>query len=135
MKNYSEKLRDPRWQKKRLEVFNRDSFSCTLCGCSTVELQVHHLKYYRNPWDVEIEHLKTLCKLCHEFSEAIKDQPLSVVSAEFSEDARFYVMSDSSIVFKSVYEGDFSGWDIHFKHRSQNLKKLYEMAFNIVENG
>jgi hypothetical protein len=27
-KTYSEKLRDPRWQKKRLQIFERDEFMC-----------------------------------------------------------------------------------------------------------
>lgn len=28
---YSQKLRDPRWQKKRLEILERDSFTCQHC--------------------------------------------------------------------------------------------------------
>ena len=29
---YSEKLKDPRWQKKRLEILERDNFRCQYCG-------------------------------------------------------------------------------------------------------
>jgi hypothetical protein len=31
---YSDKLKDPRWQKKRLEVFERDGWCCQCCGDS-----------------------------------------------------------------------------------------------------
>lgn len=64
---YSEKLRDPRWQKKRLKIFERDGFTCCRCGDSNEELQVHHLKYTSNPWDESDINLITLCKTCHEF--------------------------------------------------------------------
>ena len=29
---YSEKLRDPRWQKARLKVLERDNWTCVNCG-------------------------------------------------------------------------------------------------------
>ena len=30
--NYSEQLKSPKWQKKRLEIMQRDKFTCQLCG-------------------------------------------------------------------------------------------------------
>lgn len=67
MKTYSEKLRDPRWQRKRLEVMERDGFSCTICGNDESTLNVNHCYYGKNraPWDYDIEHLITLCEECH----------------------------------------------------------------------
>ncbi|MCK5609460.1 HNH endonuclease [Candidatus Pacearchaeota archaeon] len=62
---YKEKLRDPRWQKRRLEILDRDGWKCTECGNSKLELHVHHLKYSGDPWEVGDEDLKTLCKECH----------------------------------------------------------------------
>jgi 5-methylcytosine-specific restriction endonuclease McrA len=62
---YSEKLRDPRWQKKRLEVMNRDNFTCLACGDSKSTLNVHHMYYNGNPWDAHIDSLETLCETCH----------------------------------------------------------------------
>jgi hypothetical protein len=65
---YSDKLKDPRWQKKRLEVFERDGWCCQCCGDSESPLNVHH-KYYnknKNPWEYQLEELMTLCDQCHE---------------------------------------------------------------------
>lgn len=67
--SYSEKLRDPRWQKKRLEILQRDNFTCTLCGDTSTPLNIHHLKYEGNPWEVSSEFLKTVCEDCHRLIE------------------------------------------------------------------
>lgn len=66
--NYSDKLKDPRWQKKRLEVFSRDSFSCTECKNDKDTLHVHHKQYIngRQPWEYELQDLDTLCETCHQ---------------------------------------------------------------------
>lgn len=64
---YSEKLRDPRWQKKRLEAFNRWGFRCLECGDQKSHLQIHH-RYYvagRMPWDYPTDCLTPLCEDCH----------------------------------------------------------------------
>ena len=65
---YSEILKDPRWQKKRLEIMQRDNFTCQHCGCSDKSLQVHHLWYSQNnkPWEYDNDSLITLCERCHE---------------------------------------------------------------------
>lgn len=73
-KTYSEKLRDPRWQKKRLEILSRDGFKCSLCGDSKNTLHVHHFTYNNGgePWDHESYQLTTLCESCHEKEETLK---------------------------------------------------------------
>jgi hypothetical protein len=66
--SYWQKLRDPRWQKRRLEIMDRDKFACRMCGNDRETLNVHHLAYERNgePWDTDEYLLVTLCEPCHE---------------------------------------------------------------------
>lgn len=73
MKTYAEKLKDPRWQKKRLHIFNRDGWACTVCKSTTNTLQVHHLRYFKNcdPWEYDDMFLTTLCELCHKAEHGI----------------------------------------------------------------
>lgn len=66
--DYAEKFKDPRWQKRRLEIFDRDGWSCRECGDDSSNLQIHHLHYEwgRDPWDYPDSELITLCEVCHE---------------------------------------------------------------------
>lgn len=66
--NYGEKLRSPKWQKRRLEILNRDQFACRLCGDKETQLHVHHLRYEKgaDPWDYNDGSLLTVCENCHE---------------------------------------------------------------------
>ena len=63
-KDYS----DPRWQRVRLRVMERDEFACKCCGSADRELQVHHLEYARGKriWESKDADLLTLCHVCHE---------------------------------------------------------------------
>lgn len=66
--SYSSLLQDPRWQKKRLKIMERDNFTCCTCGATDKTLHVHH-RYYKNsegPWDYPDRALVTLCHHCHE---------------------------------------------------------------------
>jgi hypothetical protein len=64
---YSEKLKDPRWQKKRLEILQRDLFSCQSCCDDKSTLHVHHRIYFDgDPWDTPDDFLVTLCESCHQ---------------------------------------------------------------------
>lgn len=69
-KTYAEKLKNPLWQKKRLEVLQRDNWTCTVTGCFETKktLHVHHLDYIsgKEPWEYPNEYFMTVCEDCHE---------------------------------------------------------------------
>ncbi len=73
-KTYYEKLKDPKWQKMRLLVLERDKWSCSICKSKTDTLNVHHKKYAKsgNPWDVSMHDLITYCEDCHKLVEENK---------------------------------------------------------------
>jgi hypothetical protein len=74
--DHYEKYKDPRWQKKRLEILERDNFTCVICCEKEKTLHVHHRKYlnkitkqgifWEDPWNYPDELLVTLCEECHE---------------------------------------------------------------------
>ena len=72
--SYAEKLRDPRWQKKRLEILERDGWCCQQCHDIESTLMVHHMGYLgdNDPWDHPNEALLTLCEECHEREREIR---------------------------------------------------------------
>lgn len=105
---YSDKLKDPRWQKKRLEIMNRDNWTCKLCGDKGSPLQVHHLEYSRNgnPWDVEDKHLTTLCDHCHlEVEKArVAGQKISMVHKTISNKKTTMIVLTNTSILLMVYD-------------------------------
>jgi 5-methylcytosine-specific restriction endonuclease McrA len=92
---YYQKLKDPRWQKKRLEVMQRDGFSCQICFDTDSTLNVHHRRYIQGnePWEYENYLLVTLCESCHK--KETEDMPGAVES--FSNSTKdFYLSEDIS---------------------------------------
>lgn len=82
---YSERLKDPRWQKKRLEVLNRDNFTCVECGDSVSTLHVHHIKYSRrNPWEEDAINLITVCLHCHALATHYEEKDFKIIKREKS---------------------------------------------------
>lgn len=74
MATYSEKLKDPRWQKMRLEVLERDGWKCRNCEDAESTLHVHHTFYEfgKDPWDYSPHTLMSLCEDCHEYAEWLR---------------------------------------------------------------
>lgn len=65
---YSELLRDPRWQKKRLKILEYADWRCQICGVSDRTLHCHH-SYYRKgklPWQYPDGSIIAVCDDCHE---------------------------------------------------------------------
>lgn len=91
---FLEKYRDPRWQKKRLEILERDQWQCRKCCDGSSTLHVHH-QFYKSgadPWDYENFCLITLCDSCHEtLHEEKKDalQSIQVALARRDMDYEF----------------------------------------------
>lgn len=72
---YSEKLKDPRWQKLRLQVFERDKWTCRDCGANDKPLHAHHTYYDKgaDPWDYNENAIMCLCENCHQIRHMITD--------------------------------------------------------------
>ena len=69
MSKWSSAFRDSRWQKKRLQVMERDKWTCRSCGerGEGITLNVHHIFYEkgRAPWEYDDDMLVTWCEDCH----------------------------------------------------------------------
>jgi len=64
---YSDQIKHPKWQKKRLEVLNLKGFKCEVCENEDKTLHVHHRFYLknRNAWEYDNDVFQVLCEDCH----------------------------------------------------------------------
>lgn len=71
--NYAQKLQDPRWQRVRLEVLDREDFTCEWCQATNKTLHVHHGYYQKGlePWEYNTNTLHCLCEDCHPEVQAL----------------------------------------------------------------
>lgn len=87
---YAEKLKDPRWQKKRLKVLEYAQWRCQICGSKSKTLHVHHSYYLRGkePWQYPDGSLISVCNDCHDkIHPEKKKSPPQPPHAEMSPDA------------------------------------------------
>lgn len=96
--SYFQKLKDPRWQKRRLQIFERDRWKCQQCLSDEKPLHVHHL-FYPNilfddpkegtiirkaePWEAPDEALITICEGCHLESTELQDYQHALLQAVY----------------------------------------------------
>jgi hypothetical protein len=86
LSKWSSAFRDSRWQKKRLEVMERDKWACRSCGAGGegVTLNVHHAYYEagKAPWEYDDDTLVTFCEKCHGNIHALQKMLMvSIISA------------------------------------------------------
>lgn len=127
---YPEKLRDPRWQKKRLEILNRDGWSCQICFDTASTLHVHHRRYLPKcePWDVPGSALVTLCEECHKSeTEHLKDAR-DLLMAVFSDryfSGDLFGIADGLVRWKSGHPPDIEATAIMAMMLSPRLTKSF----------
>jgi len=94
---YQRKLAHPLWQKKRLEVMQRDGFKCTNCQSTEDELHIHHLYYLPNtlPQDYPLTAYTTFCNTCHEIEEA----KMKLIEAAFCNRAQIAGLMSNHFVY------------------------------------
>jgi len=78
---YTDKLKNPHWQRKRLEIMQRDDFTCQMCKDTETTLNIHHKKYFKDkePWDIDNKYLITLCEDCHNEIEQLKNDNKNLI--------------------------------------------------------
>lgn len=82
--NYADLLRHPKWQKRRLEIMQRDSWCCSVCKADDLPLNVHHQRYIsgRKPWEYSNDDLVTLCDDCHGEIHEVHDHYKGLTTAD-----------------------------------------------------
>ena len=79
---FKDQYRHPSWQRKRLEIMERDEFKCQCCFSDEDTLNVHHKRYIKGRmiWDYSNDLLVTLCEGCHESQHESSDGMKTVIS-------------------------------------------------------
>lgn len=134
---YSKKLQNPKWQKKRLEILNRDKWKCVKCKDEKTELHVHHLKYEGEPHEVSNDFLVTLCAHCHEQIERFKkmdiykDAPFESIkiykSNSWTDKTRVMFGRILDLYSVAIYDSEnnfIQGYDFPEYHLKSILKRL-----------
>jgi hypothetical protein len=131
--NYADKLKDPRWQRCRLEILQRDDFTCQKCQDTTTTLHVHHRRYLtgHQPWEYEEHDLVTLCELCHSDEQQLWPDEISNLGNVLS--MRGYFASDVNELLIALYEAPgnsqyFLGL-ISFLSRNKDAYELLSTRF------
>lgn len=101
---YAEILKNPQWQKMRLQIMKRDNFTCRFCGNNQRELQVHHTLYYKGfkPWEYPERYYITLCSTCHNKETSHRwtaDKELSAALAQIG-----LSFSDIALLKDAIFE-------------------------------
>ena len=105
---YSKLLKDPKWQKKRLEILSRDEFTCVSCGNDKETLHVHHCYYDKvnMPWEYPDASLITLCHECHKIET---DEAFDLKKDLIAAFAKHGVLSnDLKMLIDILSDGDVS---------------------------
>lgn len=128
--DYAKLLKDPRWQRKRLEILQRDNFTCQYCGSTDKSLHIHHNFYDMDklPWEYDNDCLITLCDRCHESATEEKNE-LYLGFLQTRDLMREYGFSDFvldsmlcqiSSFFMAIIEGD--------GYKNNEVEKLLESS-------
>jgi 5-methylcytosine-specific restriction endonuclease McrA len=73
---YQEQIKHPKWQKRRLEILERDLYTCQHCNNKEKTLHVHHFYYEKilKIWEYPDDALITYCNVCHDEWHKIKSE-------------------------------------------------------------
>jgi len=128
MRKYSEKLKDPRWQKRRLEIFNRDNWTCQKCGSTTKTLNVHHKGYIYglDPWEYDDEYLVTVCEDCHSMLSAEEEFP--EIEKFCSKQLYYSVHGNTKYDLRTT--NDKHRLIFNYGHRLIEMYKRHDCSFN-----
>lgn len=115
---YREQLLHPNWQRKRLEILQRDDFACQLCYDKESTLHVHHKQYGkgRMAWEYPADELVTLCEECHDIMHEQNAMMRDIV-AKLPIDGPGCVVSGASVL---------AGWA--HGTRGMDMSHIYQLS-------
>jgi hypothetical protein len=128
---YADMLRDPKWQRKRLEVLKDADFSCENCGNNEEELSVHHRFYKKGakPWEYENGDLVVYCKKCHEeWHEAKKE--LDIIIGNIPDKSSLHRIIGYAL---AVSGDDIFPSDIHSRNVAVGVSDYYKTTLTVIK--
>jgi hypothetical protein len=131
--SYADQIKHPEWQKKRLEILNRDEFTCQQCGNKEQTLHVHHKHYNYGAkiWEYQAWELTTLCETCHSKTHENKD-----VNVEYPEEITHLIEVIYNIAKCDTYYGNRKGKiEIIGNYEIYKLTNIFESYYNSLKNG
>lgn len=134
MATYWEQLKDPRWQRRRLEIMQRDEFVCRICYDAESTLNVHHKHYFkgRAPWEYEDHELVTLCEHCHE-AQHERDADVKEVLARLHTDGPHNI--DEAVAMIAGWSHDAIGYDAsRFQEQAKQAFAIGQLAEAFYEH-
>jgi hypothetical protein len=135
---YSEKLKDPRWQKKRLEVLEENEWRCEVCFDDAQTLHVHHDKYIGEPWETPNEYLFVLCEECHSFIHKARIKAYEYINARNQKDYDNICMALEWVLVTNGLQlhGDkIHGFAVKLINKIEDLSIAEFMAEERLKNG
>lgn len=124
--SYSQKLKSPKWQRKRLEILQRDDFTCQMCSDTENQLQIHHKNYTGEPYEAPLEDLVTLCLHCHE-AETIMNRQNETIVFVYKENTNFFGKLKSGKLVLGVINDSKTSFIV--VNKVQKLKSIIESIF------
>jgi hypothetical protein len=126
---YQKKLLDPRWQKKRLKILERDDWTCTVCGRIDRTLHVHHEEYFGDPWDISDNKLSTVCCVCHE-EKHLPNETKKVVNIKANKKISKHAFLSELLNIRSFsdYNQNPKALPQHIKNMWNSREKVYHMT-------
>jgi hypothetical protein len=120
---YNERLKDPKWQIKRLKIIERDGEKCRTCGKES-DLQVHHTIYENGkmPWEYEDRFLVTLCDECHNETEIRITEIKWILS--FMQQDRPWCMEGAKVLLHRQIEDEVLREECRTKLEELNTKRV-----------
>lgn len=130
-KTYYEKLKDPRWQKKRLEILERDRFKCKVCGCADQELHVHHGYYEKNlePWEYDESTLHTLCLECHKQIQVT----INEINKYIGSIRPCEIIRHGDDISYGRFENWLYGYDLFYSVAAKHVNEFCEFANKFID--
>lgn len=110
MKDYKKQYLDPRWQRKRLFILERDDWRCQCCYSKENTLNVHHRIYINDKdlWDYPDNLLITLCVDCHKSEKEDMQKSLSELNLQMKKKFLSDEVMDIAIGIKEIGLDNFS---------------------------
>lgn len=132
--NYAELLKSPIWQKRRLEIMQRDNFTCQKCGSNVDELHVHHRYYVHGfmPSQYPDDALVTLCHSCHEMAHSFIEMCKRIMDGIKIGDFYEFKRGDTTyygMVFHIIHDS-LAVYMVYVSNNPKYKNKLFVDVFN-----